>query len=616
MPEKGSLVGSGLDFIDSEAICSDEDSDKENVSDIGSQDADFVDNVCVNEGNHLALFQTQERQAEKQKVKKLKRRLQLSPPTPQGAQLPLSPVITVQPCKKVGPAAKRRLFTAPRGCLSARSENEAQVTAAECQVQTGTSDGGSVTGSEQSYGESGECSMQFTQSVLRAKSQTAVKLAVFKFCYAFSYCEITRIFKHDKTLNQNWVAALFAVEQDAFTAACKLLTKHCSCIVGMIRDHEKGPVGLCLFEFQTAKSRDTVQNLLQTVLNVSPQQCMLQPPKIRGQSPALFWYKATWNPQTFVHGELPEWITTQVMLTDRGAEQERFDLSQMIQWAYDNAVFEESAIAYEYALLAPVSSNARAFLACPNQARIVRDCATMANHYSKAEMARMSMSAYIDRMCNLNKQSGSWVNIMGFLKFQHIDPLDFINAMRLWLRGVPKRNALCFIGPSNTGKSMFTNTLLSLLRGRVLNYLNHGSHFWLTPLTETRVALIDDVTAPCLQYIDTHLRNCLDGYVVHLDRKFKSSLQVKCPPLLLTTNIDFPSIDKYCYLNSRIRCFYFNEQCPVDDNGEAVLKLTAGDWKHFFQKLWSRLDLTDQDTDDDGSSGTFVCTARSSNAAD
>nr|PZO96006.1 MAG: hypothetical protein DI620_00265 [Haemophilus parainfluenzae] len=53
----------------------------------------------------------------------------------------------------------------------------------------------------------------------------------------------------------------------------------------------------------------------------------------------------------------------------------QFDLSRMIQWAYDNDHIDESIIAYQYAKLADIDSNAKAFLAHNSQVKYVKECA-------------------------------------------------------------------------------------------------------------------------------------------------------------------------------------------------------------------------------------------------
>ncbi|AKB94040.1 E1 [Bos taurus papillomavirus 14] len=610
--DKGSWdSGVGCSFLLTEADCVD--SDKENQdptgeelsgleSDTDSQDADFVDNASVFQGNHLELFQTLEKKAGDEQILKLKRKLVSSSNSEEDDELsPRLAAVTITP-KKRNPLVKRRLF---------ETDNEANRAATGVhQVQTG--------GESSSSGRSPQDdSKQIHLQLLKAKNVTACKLSLFKTLYVCSFHDLTRLFKNDKTTNLQWVAAAFGVLEVMYEASFELLKKHCSYLQMSKRSHEKGTIAIFLLVFNHAKSRETVSKLLCGMLNLLDSHLMLQPPKIRGVCSALFWFKNSLSPATLKHGTLPEWIRTQTMITEC-LEQAKFDFGTMVQWAYDNKFSEESKIAYEYAIAAENDANARAFLASSSQAKYVKDCATMVRHYLRAEVQALTISAYIKRRCELAQTGGSWLSIMNFLKYQGIEPIRFVNAVRPWLKGVPKKNCIAFIGPPNTGKSMFSNSFISFLGGCVLSFANHKSHFWLASLADTRAALIDDATHACWRYFDTYLRNALDGYPVSIDRKHKTAVQIKAPPLVVTSNIDVLAEERYFYLHSRLVTFYFNQPCGTEDNGELSFNITNSDWKIFFERLWGRLELSDQedisDSEDGSSLRTLVCSARCSNA--
>ncbi|ABD60067.1 E1 [Bovine papillomavirus type 8-EB] len=578
-------------FILEEALCISTDTEGSDSEKENQDDADFVDNAPLAQGNTLALFQTQLSQAGKEKVNFLK-----------GKLLGDAPRVNRRPLQSVDqnsfPAAKRRLFDLP-------GENEASpVSSPASQVRHSQSS---------TYSEDSSLHMQ----ILKSKNSTACKLAIFKFVYAVSYCDLTRPFKNDRTTNNQWVAAVFGVSEELFSASKLLLGRECCYLQGTCRAHEKGSVGLLLLSFKVAKSRETVTNLLRNVLNVAGEHMLLQPPKIRGVTCALFWYKMSLSPHTYTCGTIPRWVEQQILLTENTSTALKFDFSQMVQWALDNEKTEECTIAFYYAQLADTDANARAWLSLNNQAKIVKDVCTMVHHYQRAMMRNMTMSAYIHKMCQKVTGQGSWLVIMQFLQYQGIEPIRLVNCMKDWLKGIPKKNCIAIIGQPNTGKSLFTNSLTHFLQGKVLSFANSASHFWLSPLTEAKMALIDDATSACLKYCDTYLRNFLDGYSVCVDRKHRTSVQIKAPPLLVTSNIDIQAENKYSYLQSRVTCFYFNEQCPLDEEGKPVFTITDADWKSFFERLWERLELSDQEEEeeegDDGSSGTFKCSSRNTN---
>lgn len=599
MADQGIGDGDAGGFLLLEAECSDDDEDTENENNNCSDAEDLIDNASVSSGNHLAWYQTIQKQAGEEQLLNLKRKLRLSP------------------VADVGQAPGKRRPLAPRKLDFNSVENEALACSPRsslCQVPMGTPGNGGGVGTQSGSGRGKENGGGLHLQILKAKNASACRLALFKEVFVAAYGDLTRVYKHDKTTTVSWVAAIFGVRDTLVAASQELLQKDCIFFQVTCRPHEKGTMACYLLQFKVSKSRDTVKNLLGSMLNVSGEQMLLQPPKINGTCAALFWYKLAMSSTTFTWGPTPTWIVQQTLISENTADNCKFSFSEMVQWAYDNCIYEESRIAYEYALLAATEANAKAWLNCNNQAKIVKDVSCMVRYYQRAETASLTMSAYVNRQCQRAKGQGSWMNIMNFLKHQNIEPISFINALNPWLKGIPKRNCIVIIGQPNTGKSLFTNSLMQFLQGKVLSFAMHKTHFWLSPLTEARVALIDDATVPCLKYFDMYLRNFLDGYDVCIDRKHKSSVQIKCPPIMLTTNVDIHTDDRFCYLRSRMVSFYFDQPCPMDEENRPLFKFTDGDWDSFFRRLWHRLDLSDQEEEEeDGSCRAFTCSTGGTN---
>ncbi|NP_597847.1 replication protein E1 [Deltapapillomavirus 3] len=616
-------IGKGSEFILLEAECdsSDSEADSQVDSDAGHDLEDFVDNATVFQGNHRELFQIQEKEAGDKAIQKLKRKLALSPSSDASPEIDqLSPglaAITLQPRRN--PLVKRRLFDNIGPKAQDEANSPSQVSLQVHGKENGRSQEDSPHGSLQTDHSVSEQkdSQRMVLDILKSKNSAACKLKLFKTIFACSYSDLTRVFQSNKTTNLQWVIAAYGPSETMFEASFELLKKACSYLLSVRRSHETGTVALFLACFNNAKSRDTVRKLFASILNVHPEQLLMQPPKIRGVCAALFWFRLTFSPATLTYGTLPQWIRTQTIAAEYTDQALKFDFGTMVQWAYDNSYCEESKIAYEYAMLANCDSNAKAFLASNNQAKMVKDCATMVRHYKRAEVQAMSISEYIKRRCEQAPEGGSWLPIMNLFKFQGIEPIRFVNSMRQWLRGVPKKNCICIVGPPNSGKSLLCNSLISFLGGRVLTFAMHKSHFWLAPLSEARVALIDDATYACWKYFDTYLRNALDGYPICIDRKHKTAVQMKAPPLLVTSNIDVHADEKLYYLHSRIVSFYFKETCTTA-NGEPMFSITNADWKIFFERLWGRLELSDQEEEgeEDVSQRPFTCSARAADAAD
>lgn len=273
------------------------------------------------------------------------------------------------------------------------------------------------------------------------------------------------------------------------------------------------------------------------------------------------------------------------------AGEAQFELSKMVQWAYDNDLQDESSIALGYATIADEEENAKAFLKSNSQLKYVRDCANMVRLYKRGEMMSMTMAEWIqyrsDKVAGEDKDG--WRHVLRFLRHQNVEIIPFLITMKDLLKGIPKRNCMAIDGPPNTGKSLFAMSLVKFMGGRVITFVNSKSHFWLQPLTEAKIGLIDDCTEPFWQYCDTYLRNGLDGNVVCIDCKHKAPVQLKFPPMLITTNVNIRNDPKWTYLVNRIKCITFPTVIQKVEGTPFHLK--DEDWKSFFVKFKEHLEL-------------------------
>ena len=585
-------------WLSLEAECSDSslDGDLEKLFDEGTDSdiSDLIDDGDAVQGNSRELFCQQESEESEQQTQLLKRKY-ISPQ----AVLQLSPQlesISLSPQHK----PKRRLFEQDSGleCSVNEAEDLSETQVEEVPANPPTT-------------AQGTKGLGIVKDLLKHSNVKAVLMAKFKEAFGVGFAELTRQYKSNKTCCRDWVIAVYAVNDDLIESSKQLLLQHCA----YIWLHYMPPMCLYLLCFNVGKSRETVCRLLSTLLQVSEVQLLSEPPKLRSVCAALFWYKGSMNPNVYAHGAYPEWILTQTLINHQSANATQFDLSTMIQFAYDHEYFDEATIAYQYAKLAETDANARAFLQSNSQARLVKECATMVRHYMRGEMKEMSMSTWIHRKLLTVESNGQWSDIVRFIRYQDINFIEFLTVFKAFLQNTPKQNCLLFHGPPDTGKSMFTMSLISVLKGKVLSFANCKSTFWLQPIADTKLALIDDVTHVCWEYIDQYLRNGLDGNYVCLDMKHRAPCQMKFPPLMLTSNIDITKDQKYKYLHSRVKSFAFNNKFPLDANHKPQFELTDQSWKSFFKRLWTQLDLSDQeDEGEDGNSQrTFQCTARDFN---
>lgn len=573
-PGDDSGIGASA-FILQEAECSDQSdqgSDTEMPSQENSVEVDFISNEFVSQGNSLEVFQRLDSNECAEQIQYL---------TTKYVNKTERNKRVLQPVNENSPASKRVHIG-----FSAHSSGRHEALGVATCDQVEKENAG------------GEC--QIT-ALLRTSNLKATLLARFKDMVGIGWGELTRQFKNNKTTSVSWVVACYSVHETVYESGCELLKKYCDFHLSRRYVHERYNVCLFLCSFTVAKCRTTVTALFTTLVGAQQKLLLAEPPRIRSALCAMFWFKMTLTQGSLKYGTTPEWLANQTVLGHQAAaEPSKFDLTTMVQWAYDLDLTEASDIAFYYAMEASADTNAAAWLASTQQAKYLRDCEAMVRHYKKAEMSRMTMSEHIHKLCQTVTETGSWLPIMNLFHHQGIEPIRFVNAMGCWLKGIPKKNTIIFIGPPDTGKSLLTNSLIKFLKGKTLSFAMHKSTFWMQPLTVCKAALIDDATAACLNYFDSHLRNILDGYPVCIDRKYKPAIEIKAPPLLVTTNIDITTDPKYYYLRSRTMCFHFENKLPLDENGNAMFTITDANWANFFTRCWSRLGLEEQEDTENG----------------
>ncbi|AEA35063.1 early protein E1 [Saimiri sciureus papillomavirus 2] len=625
--QPGTSKGDGAGWIVVEADvhrpedCS---SDEGEDSDLEAAGYDVVDFIDANEslgspGEAAALYNTQCATEDTAVLQALKRKYLKSPYTsPHGHVIDgkevneLSPRLSAINIGKNTQKAKRRLFARQQQDSGYGNSLEVETQATDetpTQVDEGAGAGeppgaslesGSQTagGTEAAQGREEKRPEEPVVQWLQSSNLRAILLGKFKECYGVGYTDLVRQFKSDKTCCWDWVIAAFSMPMAVAEGLTSTIQPLCTYAHIQINTCSLGCVVLVLASFKAAKNRTTVKKALGTLLNIPENRMLVEPPKLKSMPAALYWFRTSLSNVSEVYGEPPEWLKRQTQVS-HCLEEEVFCLSTMVQWAYDNGHTDDSTIAYEYALLGDTDSNAAAFLKSNCQARYVKDCGTMVRHYKRAEMRRMTMAEWIQHCSDRIEEEGDWRPIVRFLRYQGVDFISFCKALKDFLKGIPKRNCIVLCGPPNTGKSWFGMSLMMFLEGKVLSYCNSTSHFWLQPLGDTKVAMLDDATPQCWDYIDTYLRNALDGNPICVDMKHKAPIQLKCPPMLITTNTDIREGDRWRYLRSRHTMFTFQNEMPFTPQGTPVYELSKANWKAFFGRSWAQLDLGDREDEQD-----------------
>lgn len=223
------------------------------------------------------------------------------------------------------------------------------------------------------------------------------------------------------------------------------------------------------------------------------------------------------------------------------------------------------------------------------------------------------MGAWIRKCCSNVPEGDGWKEIAKFLKFQHVNMLSLLIAFKQFFKNIPKKSCIVFYGPPDSGKSFFCFSLIKLLQGKVVSFMNRNSHFWTQPLIDAKVGMLDDATFPCWTFLDTYMRNAFDGNSVSVDVKHKNLQQIKLPPMFITTNVAVPTEPTLKYLQSRLTCFEFPNTMPFDDVGKPLFNITTECWAMFFSKFFRQLELEEDDGDTADTDRTFYCTARNAN---
>nr|AYA93478.1 MAG: E1 protein [Human papillomavirus] len=578
-------------FVVNEADCNDSLNALDELFDestVGSNISNLIDDAVdeCDQGNSLALFNTQVTEECERAITELKRKYVKSPSQPSVAALsPRLEAIRISPQKRSS-SSKRKLFE-DSGIGDDETSNSNQV-----ETENGAPDNATLKSA--------------CQEILLCKNSRAKLLAKFEEFYGVTFSEITRKFKSDKTMCENWIVAVFATACEVLEGSKQLLQQYCNYVQLMQFTFS----GLYLLQFKHSKNRDTVIKLFCKVLNIQPVQIICEPPKIRSLPTALYFYKQNMTGKAYVFGNLPDWISKQTQLNHQLASQpETFELCKMVQWAYDNQMTDEPSIAYYYALLANEDVNAAAFLKSNNQVRYVRDCCAMVRLYLRQEMRNMSMTQWIFKCCDECEGEDNWKVIINFLKFQRINIVEFLCALRLFFKKIPKKQCILIYGEPDTGKSYFCFSLIRFLKGKVVSYLNKQSNFWLQPLLDSKIGFLDDATYACWLYIDVNMRNALDGNTMCVDQKHKAPQQYSLPPFFVTSNVNIMTDDNLRYLHSRIVAFEFPNKLPLDADGNPMYKFTDQAWKAFFLRLQTQLDLQQEDNEPERPGKAFRCTA-------
>lgn len=436
---------SGWYFVDAEADCSDEGNDFEELFD--HSDHSIIDDSLQEQGESLQLMNDLENERDAQQLAELKRKY-LRSPLSKEVDENLSPRLDkIKLTPRKHKKAKKVLFedsglagesftestpstsglqtSTPAVCHDSPPPEESPVQQEPPPQEVAVEDPTAATARDQ------------VTTLLKSSNVRAALFSKCKVIIGVSFSEITRKFTSDRTMSEKWCMGIYGICEAMFVTVKPLLADHCDFICLKHYAHEQGQFMLALVHFKAQKCKSTIYRMLRTLMLVEPDQILLDPPRTRSTAIALFWYQImTRNPE-YTMGTTPDWIATQVLAGHVLDAEQQFDLSTMVQWAYDNDVLEDCMIAHGYAARAAEDSNAKAFLASNSQAKIVRDCAQMVRYYKRAELRMCSMSEWIFKRCSAVTpgEPSDWKQIVSFLRHQRVEFIDFLGSLKSLLSG-------------------------------------------------------------------------------------------------------------------------------------------------------------------------------------
>lgn len=145
------------------------------------------------------------------------------------------------------------------------------------------------------------------------------------------------------------------------------------------------------------------------------------------------------------------------------------------------------------------------------------------------------------------------------LKYQEVEIDNFENQMISWLNCSAKRNSIVFIGPADTGKSMFAETIAKCFR--FWRRLSQDGIFTFANIINQDVALWEEpFIAPDLADTSKQILEGNPNTTISIKNKASVKLHKKVPIIVATNN----ELYKYCsgemnQFNARIYRYKFNK---------------------------------------------------------
>ncbi|QYW06010.1 E1 protein [Papillomaviridae sp. Haddock_c145] len=334
----------------------------------------------------------------------------------------------------------------------------------------------------------------------------------------------------------------------------------------------------CFYMLEYTKGQRSIAGLLKLLKSVGVTECLFGVPLFKN-APARKWFKdrttalSSGTDVSFLGDDKDEECTETI----------GFQMDQMINFCVETQPKSVEVLMFKYTQEAiDGEPNAMIWHKSTGALTWAKNAFALWKGTRMGEISSMSLDAYINA-CIKKHEGGNADHVSEILTFQGVDETKWLHALKLWLRGIIKKNVIIFYGPGSTGKSLTCDALMCFLGGSFLTW-HRDNQFWLSGAIGSRYCAVDDITSSAWTDIDSKHRRHFDGGLVTVNKKFCEPTTIKFPPLCVTTNCDLRAgSEKWEFLLNRLTWFDFPNSLEGPD-GLATIVVTASDFARYFDR--------------------------------
>lgn len=380
-----------------------------------------------------------------------------------------------------------------------------------------------------------------------------------------SWHDAVKTLTSERTMQSNWLVVALKPESGPRATRCHIATEAIFCTdADGIRARHNYKYMSFLLEYRT-KSR-SMAGLKRLLAQCNVSKYIIGVPFTR--KPAIReWMKCNYSVLTNQTERDCSWLFADTTQTTA-----KFNPEELILYCEETVPNSLEVLIANYRQEAGKGNeNAKAWIEMLGAYNHAQQCFKMWKASTRGREIQLSLLQFLTQRIEQFPE-GNVSQINALLGYQGINLYCFLATLRKWFAGKIKHSALVFVGPGNSGKSMFAEAFAIFMDGAILS-ISENNTFWKQGILGKRMGFIDDVTMAQWRYLDSSERRMLDGGVIAINKKFSDAIEQKMPPLLLTTNYDIREIDSsFDIVTNRLTWISFPKPLP----GERLL-VTPGD---------------------------------------